>query len=509
MTTVSAIEGLRALALSDIQLSTTGSQAERRKHFDKAALADLAGSIKAHGVLVPVIARPVNGHFELIAGERRYLAAKAAGVTAITADVRMFTDEQVLQIQLIENLQREGLHELAEAEGYEQLQGYGHSAEEIAGKIGKSKGYVYSRLKLCGLAKASRIAFYDGKLTASTALLLARIPIEALQLQALKAITSRSYDNEVLSFREAARHIRENYMTNLSDAGFPTEDATLLAAAGACGACPKRTGNQAELFDDVKSGNVCTDPVCFKEKRQAYATRTIAQAKESGQTVVLGSAAKKIIPWQHSLANGFQKLTDVCYDDKKKRTFGQLLGKDFKPMLVQNPETGVLVKVVTPADAKRARLENSITSIYDKPASRANTPKPVKRDPLEEAVIYALLTRICEKAPKVLPLELLKQLVEQEMDAVAELPAAIDDAFADWHKHQAPDLYRLLWTLLKFNAGYGPAGDPEDLSYVTKVAKGLGIDAKKVRAEVAQKAAAEKKAAPLKPIIAKKAKAKK
>lgn len=510
MTTVTAADGLQALALSDIKLSGTVSQAQRRAHFDKVALAELADSIKTHGVLVPVIARAVNGHFELVAGERRYLAAKKAGLTAITVNVRTLTDEQVLQIQLIENLQREGLHPLAEAEGYEELQGYGHSAEEIADKIGKSKGYVYSRLKLCGLAKLSRTAFYEGKLTASTALLLARIPIEALQLEALKAITSRSYGaDEVMPFRDAARHIRETYMTNLSDAGFPTEDATLVAAAGACGACPKRTGNQAELFDDVKSGNVCTDPVCFKDKRQAHAVRAIAQAKESGQEVIVGSAAKKIIPWQHSLANGYSKLTDVCYDDKKHRTYAQLLGKDFKPTLVQNPETGALVKIVTPADAKRARSENGIKSLYDRPAPRASTPKPAKRDLLREAVISALLTKICEKAPKVLPLDLLKQLVETEMDEIAELPETIEDAFFGWPKHEAPDLFRLLWVLRTFNPTYGPAGDSEDLLYVTKVAKGLGIDAKKVRAEVAKTAAAEKKAAPFKPPVAKKKAAKK
>lgn len=354
MSIASAADDIRTLELEQLKVSHTGSQTERRKHFDKAAIAELAESIKTVGLLAPIIARPVNGHFEVVAGERRFIAAKQAGLASISVSVRTLTDEQVLEIQLVENLQREGLHELAEAEGYEALQKLGHSAEEIADKIGKSKNYVYSRLKLCALAKASRTAFYDGKLTASTALLLARIPAEALQLDALKEITSPRYGGDVMSFRDAAAHIRDNYMTNLSDAGFPTEDATLVAVAGACGACPKRTGNQAELFGDVKSGNVCTDPGCFKAKREANAARVIAAAAENGQTVVTGSAAKKIIPYRDSVSQGFEKLTDKCYEDKKGRTYGQLLGKDFEPTLVQNPETGVIVKLVPPAAVKEA-----------------------------------------------------------------------------------------------------------------------------------------------------------
>lgn len=492
MTTVSANDGLRALALADIKLSGTVSQAQRRAHFDKVALAELADSIKEHGLLVPVIARAVNGHFELVAGERRYLAAKKAGLTAITVNVRTLTDEQVLQIQLIENLQREGLHPLAEAEGYEELQGFGHSAEQIADKIGKSKGYVYSRLKLTGLVKVSRAAFYEGKLTASTALLLARIPVEALQLEALKAITSRPYGDEIMPFRDAAKHIRETYMTNLSDAGFPTEDATLVAAAGACGVCPKRTGNQAELFDDVKSGNVCTDPACFKEKRQAHATRAIAQAKELGQMVIVGSEAKKIIPWQHSLANGYSKLTDVCYDDKKHRTYAQLLGKDFKPTLVQNPETGVLVKVVTPADAKRARVDNGIKSFYDKPApARSKTPSPSNK--AEAAFRDALFLAIHAKAPKKASREVLETLIEHEFDNIGELPNILTQAWgwdADtWNldKLTEPQLHQLLFelTFLEEVNMSAYAQTPKLLN----VAKSLKIDVKKVRKdlEVAQK----------------------
>jgi ParB/RepB/Spo0J family partition protein len=397
MTTITdGQSGFRALTLEQLRVSNTGSQAERRKHFDKAAMAELASSIKEHGMLVPIIARPVNGHFEVVAGERRFLAAKAAGLSAITVDVRPLTEEQVLEIQLIENLQREGLHELAEAEGYEALQGLGHSADEIAAKVGKSKGYIYSRLKLCGLAKASRTAFYDGKLTASTALLLARIPLESLQIEALKEITNKKWGEPVMSFREAAAHIRDNYMTNLSDAGFPTEDATLVAAAGACGACPKRTGNQAELFDDVKSGNVCTDPVCFRAKRQAHAERAIAAAKDTGQVVITGKEAQKIAPHgaEHLRSDAYVRLDDRNYNDPKSRTNAQLLGKEYLPTLLQDPKTGKLVKVAKKSDITSALAASGVkaSSSDTKYASQQRTAeKKVKLERKFRASVYSAM----------------------------------------------------------------------------------------------------------------------
>jgi ParB/RepB/Spo0J family partition protein len=353
---------IRHIPIEGLQLSTTGSQAERRRHFDKVAIADLADSIRTVGLLQPIVARAVNGHFEIVAGERRFLAAREAGLDEIPVNVRELTDEQVLEVQLIENLQREGLHELAEAEGYEALMKLGHTAEEIADKVGKSKAYVYARLKLTALHKDARTAFYDGKLTSSTALLLARIPVEKLQLQALKDLTKVDYDGERMSFRAAAKHVREQYMTDLSGGGFPTTDASLVAAAGACGPCPKRTGNQAQLFDDVKSGNVCTDPACFQSKIAAYAQRRLAEAEAKGQKIISGKEAKKIAPYgaERSSLQGFVRLNDHDYGSTKSTTYRQLLGKDFVPTLLQDPESGKVIEVASEAAVKQARPNGTL-----------------------------------------------------------------------------------------------------------------------------------------------------
>ena len=275
-----------------------------RKSFDAETLTEMADSIRRHGVLQPILVRPWPAgypfegpapRYEIVAGERRYRAANLAGIDRIPATVRNLTDDEVLEIQIIENLQREAVHPMEEAEGYALLMQRGHhSAEELADKIGKSKAYVYARLKLTALCDAARTAFRDGKLSASTALLVARIPSAVLQAQYLDEIIN-GY-NAPMSYRDAARVAQMRYMLRLHDASFDVNAADLLPEAVACGACPKRSGNQPELFADVTSADVCTDPECFAAKREAWAARQRAEAEAAGSTIITGKAAEAIIP---------------------------------------------------------------------------------------------------------------------------------------------------------------------------------------------------------------------
>jgi ParB/RepB/Spo0J family partition protein len=495
MTTPNEQSGIRAISLEQLQVSGTESQAQRRKHFDKAAMAELTDSIKKVGVVQPIIARPVNGHFEVVAGERRLIAAKAAGLSEIDVNVRPFTDEEVLEIQLIENLQREGLHPLAEAEGYEKLQGYGHSADEIADKIGKSKAYVYSRLKLTELGPAAREAFYRGELTASTALLLARIPVASVQRDATGKITKGRFDGAPMSFRDARDFIEREYMLRLTDAPFPTGNADLLPKAGACGACPKRTGNQAELFADVKSGDVCTDPVCFKLKREAWAKLQIAQAKETGRKVIVGAQAKEIAPHgDHSFAQGFTRLDDKCWDDPKRRTYKQILGKEAQPVLVQLPKGGDLVELVQKSDAiKKLKADGVI-----KPLEQPRHVSQSASNKAETAFREALFLAIHAKAPKKLSREILETVIEHELDCIGELPNALTKAWgwdADTHNLDSlsePQLNQFLFELCVVEelnmSAY--AQTPKLLN----LAKSMKIDTKKIRKEVAAAAKPAKKA---------------
>jgi ParB/RepB/Spo0J family partition protein len=345
---------IRNLALKSIEPSGTPVQERRRTHYDPAALKELAANIKAVQVIEPIIVRPKNGgkdaeRFEIVAGERRWRASREAGLDTIPAIVRTLDDSQVLEIQLVENLHREGLHALEEAEGYEILmQQHHYDVEQLCAKVGRSRAYVYARLKLLALDKKSREAFYAGKLTAATALLIARIPVPALQQEALKAITA-TWNGEPLPYKDAHRHVQDRYMTRLKDAPFDAKAADLVPGAGPCSTCPKLTCNQPELFGDIKNADVCTDPVCYAGKRAAWGERLRAQAEADGRTVLSGKDAKRIAPYgvNSNLQGGYVSLDQQCYEDQKGRTYRQLLGKEFKSeTLIADPESGRIVEVI-------------------------------------------------------------------------------------------------------------------------------------------------------------------
>jgi ParB/RepB/Spo0J family partition protein len=334
-----------------------------RRHFDAGELRELADSIRAHGVITPILARPLvddNGtpFLEIVVGARRARAAKLAGLEEIPARVRELTDAQVLEVQVIENLQRADIHPLEEADGYRTLHlKHGYAIEDLAAKVGKSRGYVYARMRLCALVEPARKAFLEGKLTPSTALLVARIPDDGLQEKA----TADIVDDE-MGTREASEHLQREYMLRLSDAPFNTSDPGLVPAAGACNTCPKRTGNQRELFGDVKSADVCTDPPCFARKRDAYWAIEKLAAEARGQKVLSEKEAKVVLsPYGGGpvAGSGYVERRGACFDDPKARSYGTLLGKRAKDLVVlaRDPRTGGACELIPKAAAEKALKE--------------------------------------------------------------------------------------------------------------------------------------------------------
>lgn len=291
-----------------------------RKTFDQAKLAELAESIRASGVHQPVLVRPLPASrlqdtfrsraegnplpdYELVAGERRLRASIMAEQELIPAIWRELTDAQALEIQVIENLQRDDLSALEEAEGYETLMNCGGdgerlTADQVAAKIGKSRSYVYARLKLLDLCQEAREALRNGDLDASKALMIARVPTHKLQLRAVAELAKKDHLGETMGARAAAAWLRHNLMLKLDTAPFDITDATLIAEAGACASCPKRTGANPELFEDVGSADVCTDTTCFHDKKQAHTDRIIEKARNKGMKVIEGVEAKKAVPYQ-------------------------------------------------------------------------------------------------------------------------------------------------------------------------------------------------------------------
>ena len=336
------LTGAEYLPISQLHPSPTNP----RRTFPEEKMAEMAASIQRHGVLQPILVRPwpetpgyreisTTARFEIIAGERRYRASVLADQPNIPALVRDLTDNEVLEIQIIENLQREEVHPLEEAEGYQVLMlRTGCTADELAGKVGKSKAYIYARLKLCAITGRAREAFVAGELSASVALLVARIPVPGIQEKAAKEVLEGLYGRGPMSAREAAEHLQQRYMLRLAEAPFPRGDASLVEDAPTCHKCPKRTGNARELFPDVKSGDVCTDPDCFAAKRSAHKDRQIAQAATRGQTVLTGHAAIQ---------------ASVLIEDAQRNVLVEVAKED--DLVVQIQARGIALEPITRASA--------------------------------------------------------------------------------------------------------------------------------------------------------------
>ena len=176
-----------------------------RKDFNEESLQELADSIAVHGILQPLLVRPLsNGGYQIVAGERRWRAARMAGLTEVPAVVRELSDSEMAEIALVENLQREDLNPLEEAEGYGFLiDTYGLTQEEIAKAVGKSRPAVTNALRLLGLPQEVRAALAEGKISAGHARALLAFSSEGAMLETLALI-----DGKGLSVRDVEKMAR-------------------------------------------------------------------------------------------------------------------------------------------------------------------------------------------------------------------------------------------------------------------------------------------------------------
>ncbi|HKZ01439.1 MAG TPA: ParB/RepB/Spo0J family partition protein, partial [Pyrinomonadaceae bacterium] len=140
------------------------SPLQPRTHFDQASLEQLAQSIETHGVVQPVVLRPKNGRYELVAGERRWRAAKIAGLSRIPAVVRDIRDKDLLELALIENIQREDLNPIEEAQAYKKLiETVGLTQESLADRVGRDRSYITNYLRLLRLPADIQRLVAEGK----------------------------------------------------------------------------------------------------------------------------------------------------------------------------------------------------------------------------------------------------------------------------------------------------------------------------------------------------------
>lgn len=404
-----------------------------RKTYDPASLAELGHSILEHGLLQSLVVRPRRGgipiprgvlptaavveglratleganppsdmlfeemrplcgvdDFEIVVGHRRKRGAALVGLQRIDVIVRVLSDKEVLEIQLIENTQREDVHPLEEADGMHALiTQHEYTAEALASRIGKSVSHVYKRLKLCTLCPIGRelfLASQTSHMQLGHAELIVRIDNAGLQEQAideagLRPRTDGGYRN-VMTVAQLRDHIMRRYVLRLLGAPFNPNDVALVEGVGVCGACPKRTGAQPLLFTDVGSDDLCTDPACFSAKTEAAWKHRVTEAETAGQRVLSDEQARTVFGHGSTSVSynaPFIDLDDVCHEVGKGKPWRKLLGKQLPPITLALDSTGAVHELVTRADVKKLaeaqRAEGKTGGAAALPA-----PSPTQRD---------------------------------------------------------------------------------------------------------------------------------
>ncbi|MCC8163144.1 MAG: ParB/RepB/Spo0J family partition protein [Lachnospiraceae bacterium] len=181
------------------------NRGQPRKNFDREALEELAESIRQHGVLQPLIVQKRDDYYEIIAGERRWRAAKLAGLKEVPVVIKDMSDQEIVEISLIENIQREDLNPIEEAEAYRRLLTEFHlTQEEVAGRVAKSRTAVTNSMRLLKLDERVRQMVIDGMLTTGHARALLAIEDADLQFQ-----TANRVFNEKLNVRDVEKLVKK------------------------------------------------------------------------------------------------------------------------------------------------------------------------------------------------------------------------------------------------------------------------------------------------------------
>jgi ParB family chromosome partitioning protein len=272
-----------------------------RREFPDEGLAELAASIREHGILQPLVVSPDgDGHYLLVAGERRWRAAKLAGLTTVPVVVKDLTPQQVLELALVENLQRQDLNPLEEAEAFRRLRDEaGLSAEEIGRRIGKSGAYVRNRIRLLALPGEFQQRVSTGGISARQAeaiLSALSVPPETRE----RVLQSPGWDSLTRAVQRGASSDELRYLADLAvgyatrrleNAEFPPDQP--LAGEGirasVCRECPM-----------VVRGSLCGDPECFSRKEEAwYRQRLGVLSERLGVALLLPQERRQMVNYRH------------------------------------------------------------------------------------------------------------------------------------------------------------------------------------------------------------------
>lgn len=251
-----------------------------RKTFNESRLQQLSESIKKHGVLQPITVRKSGNEHIIVMGERRYRASKSAGLKTIPCIVREYKNNDVLEVQIIENLQRQDVEPTEEADAIAYLSEK-YSATEISKRLGRSDNFIRQRLKLAGLIEGFKVFVRSGEMTISLGVGVALFEPEEQQMM-LETM------GEDFNAHQINRMIKDQTF-DLEKAPFDLADKKLIVKAGACNECPFNAANQGNLFGDGKM--MCTKSACYELKKSKSFLNLIEKSKK--EKIILIPEIKK------------------------------------------------------------------------------------------------------------------------------------------------------------------------------------------------------------------------
>lgn len=277
---------------------------QSRKRFDRSALEELAQNIKACGVINPLTLRPngEGGKFQLVAGERRYRAARIAGLSEVPARVLELNDSQALEYQASENIHRKDLTPIEEARAFKTLLDAGkHDVQSLAEVVDKSEAYVYRAIHLLELPAKAIIMIEEGELTPAHGHQLLRVPDQDRE-EYFKGWVAGLYDGQIPTVQDLREDIDTQVGTDLGAAKFPK--VVSYASAAPCTNCPHNSGNQGMLFDGAEKGR-CMKASCFDAKTKQYWADVVAELEEAGAHVLI--SPHSLYPGQYIAGHVVQK----------------------------------------------------------------------------------------------------------------------------------------------------------------------------------------------------------
>lgn len=429
-----------------------------RKTYDPEALQKLAWTIECDGVLQPLEVRPIPGQFdypdateryEIVFGHRRFRAARLAKLEYVPCIVRERDDEAARRVQLVENIQRDEVSPLEQAQALRLLMDEHHmKAEDVGAHVGKSRAWVYAQLRLLNLQPGLQAEVEQGRMTSEVAIQVAALhpklqerAAEALQVKAYKD-GSMQATGEYRSSRDSKALLQREFFCDLQGVAFDRSDVWLVPGRPSCDTCPYCTGRDPDLTERY-GPDLCTDSACFEAKEHAHEDAQIdaqiAEWRAAGGRVIEGDEARQIAPegWPKT---GYKvvQATIIAYADGPVR-----LPDVVKEMVLPPPS----VLVVGVLDNGRRRLteamaDSDVELVRDWYKAQRQAPKSdddepeVQLTPEQEAVsdprVWPVIERQIMRQAIASPertLDELRRVAHTMCDCCYDLDESVVDAF--------------------------------------------------------------------------------